>query len=55
MVLNRPEVHNAFNGELIENILEALEAADNQTVRSLVPPEAVQTFVLVETSTICVL
>lgn len=37
MVLNRPEVHNAFNGELIENILEALEAAaDNQTVRSLV-------------------
>ena len=37
MVLNRPEVHNAFNGELIENILEALEeAAENKAVRSLV-------------------
>ena len=37
MVLNRPEVQNAFNGELIEYILEALEeAAENQAVRSLV-------------------
>ena len=37
MVLNRPEVQNAFNGELIGHILEALEeAAENQAVRSLV-------------------
>ncbi len=37
MVLNRPEVYNAFNGELIENILEALEeAAENDSVRLLI-------------------
>lgn len=37
LVLNRPEVYNAFNGELIENILEALEeAAENDSVRLLI-------------------
>ncbi len=37
LVLNRPEVHNAFNSELIENILLALdEAADNDAVRMLI-------------------
>jgi methylglutaconyl-CoA hydratase len=37
MVLNRPEVYNAFNGELIENILEVLEeAAENDSVRLLI-------------------
>ena len=37
MVLNRPEVHNAFNGELIENILKALEeAAEEEAVRLLI-------------------
>lgn len=37
LVLNRPEVHNAFNSELIENILLTLdEAADNDAVRMLI-------------------
>ena len=37
LVLNRPEVHNAFNGDLIQNILEALEAAaENKAVRCLI-------------------
>ena len=37
LVLNRPDVYNAFNGELIENILEALEeAAENDSVRLLI-------------------
>lgn len=37
LVLNRPEVRNAFNGELIEQILLALDdAADNESVRSIV-------------------
>lgn len=37
LVLNRPEVHNAFNSELIEHILLALdEAADNDAVRMLI-------------------
>lgn len=37
LVLNRPEVHNAFNAELIENILLALEVADeNEAVRLVV-------------------
>lgn len=37
MVLNRPEVRNAFNGELIEQLLLALNtAAENEQVRSLI-------------------
>lgn len=37
LVLNRPEIHNAFNGELIENMLQALEAAEeNEAVRVLI-------------------
>ncbi len=37
LVLNRPEVRNAFNGQLIEQLLLALDdAADNEAVRSIV-------------------
>lgn len=37
LVLNRPEVRNAFNGELIEQLLLALDAAaENVQVRSLI-------------------
>ncbi len=37
LVLNRPDVHNAFNGELIQHLLETLEeAAENEAVRLLI-------------------
>ena len=56
MVLNRPEVYNAFNGELIENILEALEeATENDSVRLLILTGSGKNFCAGGILTICAL